>query len=58
MCTFSSLLIFNMIKHDRLGLSKYVVCVTEAFRTRDTSQSGTITIGFEDFLGVALSCSI
>jgi len=31
---------------------------TEAFRTRDTDQTGTITIGFEDFLGVALSCSI
>lgn len=34
------------------------MCVTEAFRTRDTEQTGTITIGFEDFLGVALNCSI
>jgi len=37
----------------------FIICrVTEAFRTRDTDQTGTITIGFEDFLGVALSCSI
>lgn len=40
-----------------------VLCVqiqrfTEAFRTRDTEQNGTVTIGFEDFLNVALSCSI
>lgn len=40
-----------------------VLCVqiqrfTEAFRTRDTQQNGTVTIGFEDFLTVALSCSI
>ncbi|CAH0720722.1 unnamed protein product, partial [Brenthis ino] len=40
-----------------------VLCVqvqrfTEAFRVRDTQQNGTVTIGFEDFLNVALSCSI
>lgn len=40
-----------------------VMCVqiqrfTEAFRQRDTQQNGTITIGFEDFLNVALSCSV
>ncbi|XP_075969437.1 penta-EF-hand domain containing protein peflin isoform X2 [Anticarsia gemmatalis] len=40
-----------------------VLCVqiqrfTEAFRSRDTQQNGTVTIGFEDFLNVALSCSI
>ncbi|CAK1552140.1 unnamed protein product [Leptosia nina] len=40
-----------------------VLCVqlqrfTEAFRVRDTQQNGTVTIGFEDFLTVALSCSI
>jgi len=35
-----------------------ILCVTEAFRTRDMQQTGSITIGFEDFLGVALSCSI
>ncbi|XP_063972924.1 peflin isoform X2 [Diachasmimorpha longicaudata] len=40
-----------------------VLCVqiqkfTEAFRVRDTQQTGEITIGFEDFLSVALSCSI
>lgn len=31
---------------------------TDAFRVRDTEQKGIITIGFEDFLGIALSmCS-
>lgn len=40
-----------------------VVCVqiqrfTEAFRARDTQQNGTVTIGFEDFLSIALSCSV
>ncbi|XP_045784740.1 sorcin isoform X1 [Maniola jurtina] len=40
-----------------------VLCVqvqrfTEAFKQRDTQQNGTVTIGFEDFLNVALSCSI
>lgn len=40
-----------------------VLCVqiqrfTEAFRARDSQQNGTVTIGFEDFLNVALSCSI
>lgn len=40
-----------------------VLCVqiqrfTEAFRQRDTQQSGIISIGFEDFLTVALGCSV
>ncbi|XP_037811831.1 peflin [Lucilia sericata] len=40
-----------------------VLCVqiqrfTEAFRQRDTQQNGVITIGFEDFLTVALGCSV
>lgn len=40
-----------------------VLCVqiqrfTEAFRHRDTQQNGTITIGFEDFLTIAIGCSI
>ncbi|XP_015122454.1 peflin isoform X2 [Diachasma alloeum] len=40
-----------------------VLCVqiqkfTEAFRARDTQQTGEITIAFEDFLSVALSCSV
>lgn len=39
-----------------------VVCVqvqrfTEAFRQRDKEMKGSITIGFEDFLSVALNCS-
>ncbi|XP_072943478.1 peflin isoform X1 [Epargyreus clarus] len=40
-----------------------VLCVqiqrfTEAFRLRDTQQNGTVTIAFEDFLNIALSCSV
>jgi len=40
-----------------------VLCVqiqrfTEAFRSRDTQQQGVINIGFEEFLTIALSCSI
>lgn len=40
-----------------------VICVqiqrfTEAFRSRDLNQQGQITIQFEDFLNVALSCSV
>lgn len=40
-----------------------VVCIqiqrfTEAFRVRDTQQTGIITIGFEDFLTVALGCTL
>lgn len=39
-----------------------VLCVkiqrfTDAFRQRDSQQQGTITIGFEDFLGIALNCT-
>jgi Ca2+-binding EF-hand superfamily protein len=50
--------------HQSITIDQFIVlCVqiqrfTEAFRTRDTDQTGSITIGFEDFLGVALSCSI
>lgn len=32
--------------------------VSEAFRVRDKDQAGTISIGFEDFLTVALGCSM
>lgn len=39
-----------------------VLCVkiqrfTDAFRQRDSQQQGVITIGFEDFLGIALACT-
>ncbi|XP_011050153.1 PREDICTED: peflin isoform X1 [Acromyrmex echinatior] len=50
--------------HQSITVDQFIVlCVqiqrfTEAFRTRDMQQTGSITIGFEDFLGVALSCSI
>ncbi|RZC35354.1 EF-hand 7 domain containing protein [Asbolus verrucosus] len=40
-----------------------VICVqiqrlTEAFRVRDKEMKGVITIGFEDFLNVALNCYV
>ncbi|KAG5313005.1 PEF1 protein, partial [Pseudoatta argentina] len=50
--------------HQSITVDQFIVlCVqiqrfTETFRTRDMQQTGSITIGFEDFLGVALSCSI
>lgn len=36
----------------------YLIFFTDAFRVRDTEQTGVISIGFEDFLGVALNCSV
>lgn len=49
--------------HKEVSVDQFIVlCVqvqrfTEAFRQRDTQQNGTITIGFEDFLTVAIGCS-
>lgn len=51
-------------REGKISVDNFIVlCVqiqrfTEAFKTRDTQQNGTVTIGFEDFLNVALSCSI
>lgn len=51
-------------EHKEVSVDQFIVlCVqiqrfTEAFRSRDTQQNGTITINFEDFLTVALDCSI
>lgn len=50
--------------HRQMSVDQFiVVCVqiqkfTEAFRSRDREMKGVISIGFEDFLSVALSCSI
>ncbi|XP_076627103.1 penta-EF-hand domain containing protein peflin isoform X1 [Colletes latitarsis] len=50
--------------HSSITVDQFIVlCVqiqrfTDAFRARDTDQTGQITIGFEDFLGVALNCSV
>lgn len=47
--------------HKEVSVDEFIVlCVTiqrltEAFRVRDTQQNGTISIGFEDFLSVALT---
>ncbi|CAK9823074.1 pef1 [Anthophora retusa] len=52
------------IGHSCITVDQFIVlCVqiqrfTDAFRVRDTNQSGEISIGFEDFLGVALNCSV
>ncbi|KAK9718936.1 EF-hand domain pair [Popillia japonica] len=54
----------DMDNHRQMSVDQFiVVCVqiqrfTEAFRQRDTDRKGVITLGFEDFLSVALSCSI
>lgn len=51
-------------KHSDISVDNFiVVCVqvqrfTEAFRARDTEQKGQITIGFEDFLSIAIGSSI
>ncbi|XP_078045470.1 penta-EF-hand domain containing protein peflin [Augochlora pura] len=50
--------------HSSITVDQFIVlCVqiqrfTDAFRVRDSDQAGTISIAFEDFLSVALSCSI
>ncbi|XP_011207227.1 peflin isoform X1 [Bactrocera dorsalis] len=49
--------------HKEVSVDQFIVlCVqiqrfTESFRQRDTQQNGTITIGFEDFLSIAIGCS-
>lgn len=49
--------------HRQISVDQFIVlCVqiqrfTEAFRARDKEQKGFISIGFEDFLSVALGCS-
>lgn len=54
----------DLQNHKQISVDQFIVlCVqiqrfTEAFRTRDSEQNGTITIGFEDFLSVAIGCSI
>lgn len=52
------------INRKEISVDQFIVtCIqiqrfTDAFRVRDTEQKGIITIGFEDFLGIALSmCS-
>lgn len=53
----------DVLNHRMMSVDQFiVVCVqiqrfTEAFRQRDSEMRGTITIGFEDFLSVALNCS-
>lgn len=50
--------------HQSITIDQFIVlCVqiqrfTDAFRDRDTDRTGTISIGFEDFLTVALNCSL
>uniref|UniRef100_A0A0K8TRW5 Putative ca2+-binding protein n=1 Tax=Tabanus bromius TaxID=304241 RepID=A0A0K8TRW5_TABBR len=53
----------DTVSQKQISVDQFIVlCVqiqrfTEAFRMRDTQQNGTITIAFEDFLSVALTCS-
>ncbi|KAK5639542.1 hypothetical protein RI129_012034 [Pyrocoelia pectoralis] len=54
----------DLESHQKMSVDQFiVVCVqiqrfTEAFRIRDQQMQGTITIGFEEFLGVALEASV
>ncbi|XP_056642144.1 peflin-like [Diorhabda sublineata] len=47
----------------RMSVDQFIViCIqiqqfTEAFKKRDTEMKGVVTLGFEDFLSIALSCS-
>ncbi|XP_050313222.1 peflin [Anthonomus grandis grandis] len=49
--------------HKKMSIDQFIVtCIqiqrfTEAFRTKDTERAGVITIGFEEYLGIALNCS-
>ncbi|KAK6617773.1 hypothetical protein RUM43_014001 [Polyplax serrata] len=53
----------DKIEKKKVSVDQFIlVCIqiqrfTDAFRTRDTEMKGVITVGFEDFLTVALSCS-
>lgn len=55
--------VYDPHTHREVSVDQFIVlCVkiqrfTDAFRQRDAQQQGTITIGFEDFLGIALNCS-
>jgi len=54
----------DLQNHQKMSVDQFiVVCVqiqrfTEAFRMRDSETKGVITIAFEDFLKVALECSV
>lgn len=53
----------DLENHKLMTVDQFIVAsvqiqrFTEAFRQRDTEMKGMITIGFEDFLSVALGCS-
>lgn len=54
----------DLQNHKHMSVDQFiVVCVqiqrfTEAFRARDKDHAGIISITFEDFMGVALNCSV
>lgn len=51
------------VNRKEISVDQFIVlCVkvqrfTDAFRQKDTQQQGVITIGFEEFLGIALNCT-
>ncbi|EEB17154.1 Peflin, putative [Pediculus humanus corporis] len=53
----------DKVAKKRISVDQFIlVCIqiqrfTDAFRVRDTEMKGVITVSFEDFLTVALSCS-
>lgn len=54
----------DLKNHQTISIDQFIVlCVqiqrfTEAFRGKDTERRGEITIGFEDYLAISLSCSM
>jgi len=53
----------DLKNHQSISIDQFIVtCVqiqrfTEAFRDRDTERKGEITVGFEEYLAIALNCS-
>lgn len=53
----------DLKNHKEITVDQFIVtCVqiqrfTEAFRAKDTEMKGVISMGFEDFLSIALNCS-
>lgn len=56
--TGKSIYKIKMLESLKMLKTKLHIYFTDAFRVRDTEQTGVINIGFEDFLGVALNCSV
>lgn len=53
----------DLQNHQQITVDQFIVtCIqiqrfTEAFRSKDKEMKGVVTLGFEDFLSIALNCS-